>query len=189
MPLSYRYLGLALTLCVGWMGARVFTQENSEVTAVPEAVPGSDSQLVLRKDSPDILAANEPLAHSLLEDREFVAQLPNPPAALIALPVPTPPTLEPRPVPEMPNQYESLIDRQHVHRIIEGDTLPRIAAQYLGSAARFREIYEANRDVLQHPDILPIGLELQIPPVNPPKTDSHEAPISSDRFSVPAADR
>ena len=192
MPLSYRYLGLALTLLVGWMGAKVFTQEGLEQETVPASLPNSDGQLVLRKESPDILTANEPLAHALLEDREFVAQLPNPPAALVAAPVApvaAPPSLEPHPVPQMPDQYESLVVRQVVHRIIEGDTLPRIETQYLGSPERYREIYDANRDVLQHPEILPIGVELQIPAVNLPKTDSLEVPTPNDRFFAPAADR
>jgi phage tail protein X len=189
MPLSYRYLGLALTLLVGWMGAKVFTQEGPEAESVPAALPNSDRQLVLRKESSDSLTANEPLAHALLEDREFVAQLPNPPAALVSQPVAPAPSLEPHPVPQMPDQYESLVVRQVVHRIIEGDTLPRIATQYLGSPERYREIYEANRDVLQHPEILPIGVELQIPPVSLPKTDSLEVPTPNDRFSGPVADR
>ena len=50
------------------------------------------------------------------------------------------------------------------HRIADGDTLPRLAERYLGSAERYLEIYEHNRDVLRTPGELPIGLELRIPP-------------------------
>ena len=49
------------------------------------------------------------------------------------------------------------------HKIIDGDSLALLAERYLGSASRAMEIYEANRDVLAHPGILPIGAELKIP--------------------------
>ncbi len=49
------------------------------------------------------------------------------------------------------------------HRIIDGDSLALLAERYLGSASRAMEIYEANRNVLAQPDILPIGAELKIP--------------------------
>jgi phage tail protein X len=51
--------------------------------------------------------------------------------------------------------------RTHVTQA--GDTLSSIAAHYLGSGARFREIYEANRHVLRSPDDLPDGVTLVIP--------------------------
>jgi len=50
------------------------------------------------------------------------------------------------------------------HRIVDGDTLSKLASQYLGRADRYLEIYELNRDVLSTPDLLPIGAELKIPP-------------------------
>ena len=53
------------------------------------------------------------------------------------------------------------------HRITDGDTLEGLAQRYLGSTDRAGEIYEANREVLSHPDILPIGAELKIPPRGP----------------------
>jgi nucleoid-associated protein YgaU len=50
------------------------------------------------------------------------------------------------------------------HRIVDGDSLAMLAERYLGSAARAREIFDANRDVLPDPELLPIGAELKIPP-------------------------
>ena len=50
------------------------------------------------------------------------------------------------------------------HTIVDGDTLPALAERYLGSSARANEIYEANRDVLRDPALLPIGMELKLPP-------------------------
>lgn len=84
------------------------------------------------------------------------------------------------------------------HQIVDGDTLSKLAAQYLGSAERYREIYELNREVLTNPDLLPIGKVLKIPPKLAPSSSPGEpesAPAASDAESgplelvpVPAAD-
>ena len=50
------------------------------------------------------------------------------------------------------------------HVLRDGDTLQDIARRYLGDADRWQEIYELNRQALPDPDILPIGLELRLPP-------------------------
>jgi nucleoid-associated protein YgaU len=49
------------------------------------------------------------------------------------------------------------------HKIVDGDTLAALAERYLGSVDRAKEIYEANRNVLANPELLPIGAELKIP--------------------------
>ena len=50
-----------------------------------------------------------------------------------------------------------------IHVVESGETLSGLAAKYLGSTARYREIYEANRDVLRSPDSLTAGLPMKIP--------------------------
>ncbi len=52
---------------------------------------------------------------------------------------------------------------QRRHRIVDGDTLPELARRYLGSRERYLEIYEANRDVLPGPELLPLGIEIVLP--------------------------
>ena len=49
------------------------------------------------------------------------------------------------------------------HIVTDGDTLPSIAERSLGDAARAPELFEMNRDRLQHPDVLPIGMVLKAP--------------------------
>ena len=49
------------------------------------------------------------------------------------------------------------------HKIVDGDTLAKLAARYLGSADRAMEIYQNNRELLSSPDLLPIGVEIGIP--------------------------
>jgi nucleoid-associated protein YgaU len=51
------------------------------------------------------------------------------------------------------------------HKIADGDTLAGLAERYLGSRDRYLEIFEANRDVLSSPELLPIGVTLKIPPI------------------------
>jgi LysM repeat protein len=50
------------------------------------------------------------------------------------------------------------------HRIVDGDTLSKLADEFLGRADRYLEIFELNRDVLANPDLLPIGTLLKLPP-------------------------
>ncbi len=52
-------------------------------------------------------------------------------------------------------------DRTHVVR--SGDTLAGIAREYLGSAAHWERIFEANRDVVSDPHRILPGMELTIP--------------------------
>jgi hypothetical protein len=49
------------------------------------------------------------------------------------------------------------------HTVVDGDTLAALAQRYLGSPARADELYEANRDVVHDPKLLPIGVELKLP--------------------------
>jgi LysM repeat protein len=53
------------------------------------------------------------------------------------------------------------------HIVTDGDTLPSIAARYLGDLARAQELFELNRDRLEHPDVLPIGMVLKAPKNRP----------------------
>ena len=54
-----------------------------------------------------------------------------------------------------------------MHRIVDGDTLRDLAARYLGSEDRYLEIFEANRDKLVRPDLLPLGVKIRVPAQRP----------------------
>lgn len=49
------------------------------------------------------------------------------------------------------------------HRVEPGETLSRIAARVYGDAGRWREIFEANREVLRSPQDLRVGQVLVVP--------------------------
>lgn len=66
------------------------------------------------------------------------------------------------------SEYPALASSGHsllrYHCIQDGDTLEKLAEQYLGSPALAIEIYQANRHVLADPYLLPIGAQIIIPP-------------------------
>jgi phage tail protein X len=61
------------------------------------------------------------------------------------------------------------------HVIRPGDTLSGLASHYLGSSARYREIYDANRKVLKSPDDLPDGVTIVIPDAGKPRDSQQTA--------------
>jgi len=71
------------------------------------------------------------------------------------------------------------------HKVVDGDTLEVLAERYLGSPDRCLEIYEANRDVLPSPQLLPIGAELKIPSSGGQPSNRSDETI--DRPMVPVA--
>jgi nucleoid-associated protein YgaU len=44
-----------------------------------------------------------------------------------------------------------------------GDTLSKIAKEFYGDGNRWREIFDANRDQIENPDLIRPGWELLIP--------------------------
>ena len=137
-------------------------QSEGQTTMQPVPPPATDRALasVPTRDS-EFVPRTSPAAD---DARQTVGQHTPPPfpayPGLVSLPrshddsqlAALPPRL---PVDELPPA------RQHV--IKDGDTLEGIAARYLGDAARHHEIFAANRHVLPHPELLPIGVSITIP--------------------------
>jgi len=49
------------------------------------------------------------------------------------------------------------------YRIKEGDSLSEIARQFMGSADRWRRLYQLNRHVISDPDNIRVGTVLKVP--------------------------
>jgi|SRR5690606_6388413 len=49
------------------------------------------------------------------------------------------------------------------YTVVKGDSLSKIARRELGSANRWRELFEANRDQLDNPDLIFPGQVLKLP--------------------------
>jgi nucleoid-associated protein YgaU len=96
----------------------------------------------------ELTIARKPAAASIL------AQAPSPSATpVVALdPAPAPPAAAPEA--EAPSRF---------YVIQKGDTLWKIAAGTLGKGARYAEIFEANREVILHPDKIYPGQKIRIP--------------------------
>jgi nucleoid-associated protein YgaU len=52
---------------------------------------------------------------------------------------------------------------ERIHVVHEGDALSTLAQRYLGDEARALEIFDLNREALENPHLLPLGVELRIP--------------------------
>ena len=50
-----------------------------------------------------------------------------------------------------------------VYTVVSGDTLSKIAKEFLGDAKRYQEIFNANKDTLTDPDKIKVGQTLTIP--------------------------
>ncbi|HSI08895.1 MAG TPA: LysM peptidoglycan-binding domain-containing protein [Rariglobus sp.] len=50
-----------------------------------------------------------------------------------------------------------------VHTVSSGDSLSKISKQYYGTANRWNDILQANKDVIRNPDALVLGTKLRIP--------------------------
>ena len=56
--------------------------------------------------------------------------------------------------------------KRQTHVVAVGDTLSSIAGKYLGTQARYLDIFQANKDQLKSPDDLKVGMKLNIPDRN-----------------------
>ena len=52
---------------------------------------------------------------------------------------------------------------ERIHEVIRGDTLSGIAKKYYGKAGLYNKIFEANRDILDDPNLIKVGQKLRIP--------------------------
>jgi nucleoid-associated protein YgaU len=60
---------------------------------------------------------------------------------------------------EVKDQY----DATQYHEVVKGDTLWKIAEKYYGDGNLYKDIFEANKDILKDPNMIKIGQKLRIP--------------------------
>jgi nucleoid-associated protein YgaU len=56
-----------------------------------------------------------------------------------------------------------VVEEEQTYIVVAGDTLSGIAKKYYGKASLYMKIFEANRDILNNPDLIKIGQKLRIP--------------------------
>jgi nucleoid-associated protein YgaU len=49
------------------------------------------------------------------------------------------------------------------YTVVSGDSLSKIAKRHYGDAAKWKQIYEANRDMIKNPDLIYPGQVLTLP--------------------------
>src|SRR5512140_2632958 len=49
------------------------------------------------------------------------------------------------------------------YKVQSGDTLSKVAQKFYGDSAKYRQIFDANRDVLKDPNKINVGQELTLP--------------------------
>lgn len=52
---------------------------------------------------------------------------------------------------------------EQTYTIVSGDSLSKIAKHFYGDANKWRQIFEANRDVIKDPDMIHPGQTIKIP--------------------------
>ena len=60
---------------------------------------------------------------------------------------------------EVKDQY----DATQYHEVVKGDTLWKIAEKYYGDGNLYKDIFEANKDILKDPNMIKIGQKLRSP--------------------------
>ena len=65
----------------------------------------------------------------------------------------------PRPAGDAPE----VAPAQRTYTVVAGDNLSKIAKRFYGNANQWKRIFEANRDILDNPDLIRPGQELIIP--------------------------
>ncbi len=65
-------------------------------------------------------------------------------------------------MPSVDKRLEQASDQFIMHVVMAGDTLGKLAQRYLGDRERYPEIFDANRDWLDDPDDIFVGMKLRI---------------------------
>ena len=54
-------------------------------------------------------------------------------------------------------------DYYHIHTVVSGDSLSKIAKAYYGDPMKYTAIFDANTDILKDPNVIHPGQELKLP--------------------------
>jgi nucleoid-associated protein YgaU len=63
----------------------------------------------------------------------------------------------------MATEPTNLTPAGKTYTVVRGDSLSKIAQREYGDAGKWRRIFEANKDVIDNPDLIEVGQDLIIP--------------------------
>lgn len=174
LALGILILGFSLALCCRRSPDQI---AQGDPLAAPAREPGLEFLPIRAYQSPAPRVQQKPVP----PPEPVLVEIPrqDPPLSVQPLPTSGPSVVEAQsPVPPLPHSSSPPVRPEparnrvvaappETYRVQAGDTLSDIAARLLGGSQRYQELYEANRDKLQSPNDLRIGLELVIPPKVP----------------------
>lgn len=72
---------------------------------------------------------------------------------------------KPAPEPDALVEVEAEVEppTERYHMVAAGDTLGHLAQKYYGKASAYMKIFEANRNILDDPNLIKVGQKLKIP--------------------------
>lgn len=85
---------------------------------------------------------------------------------LVIPPDPDRPVASAAPRMQIPAEASPPAERVKTHVVVAGDNLARISQRYYGTERHWSKLFEANKDRLPSPHVLPVGVELVIPPLS-----------------------
>lgn len=71
-------------------------------------------------------------------------------------------TIEVKKAPAPEPEPEPVVE-ERTYVVVSGDTLGAISNKYYGKASDYMKIFEANKDILDNPDLIKVGQKLRIP--------------------------
>lgn len=63
----------------------------------------------------------------------------------------------------MANEPKNITPAGKTYTVVKGDSLSKIAKREYGDPGKWRQIFEANRDIIENPDLIEPGQNLIIP--------------------------
>lgn len=70
---------------------------------------------------------------------------------------------KPKPAPAPAPAAAPPAPEERIYEVKPGDTLSKISLEYYGSANKYMKIFDANKDILDNPDLIKPGQKLRIP--------------------------
>jgi nucleoid-associated protein YgaU len=67
------------------------------------------------------------------------------------------------PAPDVEAATPTVSDVERTYTVVAGDTLSKIAKREYGDGAKWKRIYEANKDTIKNPDLIYPGQTFKIP--------------------------
>ena len=115
----------------------------------------NDKIVTLKGEAPDVQTKGRIMSafNNLVETDNTINQISTPKA----------PDAAPKAAGMAPDAPAPAGSGEKIHEVVSGDTLGAIAKTYYGNAGKYMKIFEANRDILDNPDLIKVGQKLKIP--------------------------